>query len=102
MKTYIPKILGKPSDYWVCDKCKGLNWYENEVCSGENQGLECDGLQPNPTNSLEQEQEELKVIKFAQDEIDFLKMEYCEMICSCKEGECKMNNNEFDVIQIFI
>lgn len=33
MKTTIEKILGKPSDYWVCPNCKVLNWYENEKCT---------------------------------------------------------------------
>lgn len=35
MKTYAPKIIGKPSDYWVCPNCGKLNWYENEECNGE-------------------------------------------------------------------
>ena len=51
MTTTIAKVLGKLSDYWVCKKCNGLNWYENEVCTGENSLiLGCKGKQPKLTD----------------------------------------------------
>lgn len=33
METWIEKVIGKPSDYWVCPNCNSLNWYENDECS---------------------------------------------------------------------
>lgn len=32
MRHFIRRIVSKPSDYKVCDKCDSINWYENEEC----------------------------------------------------------------------
>lgn len=101
MKTYIPKILGKPSDYWVCKECNGLNWYENEVCTGQNQGCECEGLKTTPTNSMEQEQEELAVLKWIEDEINFYRNLENANNLFC-EDECEFDEDSLDDIEIFI
>ena len=83
MKTYIPKILGKPSDYWVCEKCKGLNWYENEVCTGENSGTECKDFKPTPMNLDGIEHEKMKVLEWIYNELEFYKeeMDYAKDEC---------------------
>lgn len=72
MKTYIPKIIGKPSDYWICKECNGLNWYENEECTGENQGdITCKGKQPKLSNKRDK-----KVLNWVEKELEFYKEEY--------------------------
>lgn len=34
MEHELSKIVGKPNDYFFCEKCRHLNWYENEECVG--------------------------------------------------------------------
>ena len=96
MKTYIPKILGKLSDYWVCKECNGLNWYENEECSGENQGCECKGKQPKSTDKRTK-----KVLEWIDVEIEDRKDIRCSN-CECKEDFCEYNENELDSIEIYV
>jgi hypothetical protein len=95
MKTTIAKVLGKPSDYWICKKCNGLNWYENEICSEENQGSECNGKQPKLTDKRD-----LKVLKWAEDEIEFYR-ELCDCDACCSdEEECEFDEDDCDNIEI--
>lgn len=51
MKTTIAKVIGKPSDYWICPNCNCLNWYENEECN-DNAGIGCDRTNPLDDYSL--------------------------------------------------
>ena len=61
MKTTIAKVIGKPSDYWVCPECGGLNWYENEACVVNTSIIECEGLYVEPLNSMEEELQKIEV-----------------------------------------
>ncbi len=102
MKTYIPKIIGKPSDYWICKECNGLNWYENEECTGESSLiLDCEGLKPLMDNSMEREQNELEVLKWVDVEIEDRKDIRCSN-CQCEEGCCDFDENELDSIEIYV
>jgi hypothetical protein len=86
MKTTIEKVIGKPSDYWVCPNCNSLNWYENEQCN-DNWGVNCDRTNPlddySPTMEnyeqviIEQKEEmNNEVLEWIKKEIAFWMSEY--------------------------
>ena len=83
MKATINKIIGHSTDYWVCEKCNGLNWYENEVCTGENSGTNCKDFKPTPMNLDGVEHEEMKVLNWVDAQLEFYKeeMDYTDDDC---------------------
>jgi hypothetical protein len=101
MKTYLPKILGKPSDYWVCWKCNGLNWYENEVCTGQNQGCECNGFKPTAMCLEGVEELELDVLNWVEKEIEFYRNLKNANNLFC-EDECEFDEDDLDDIEIYV
>ena len=74
MKTYVNKVIGHSTDYWVCKECNGLNWYENEQCTGINQKVECDG---------DKIEDDFAVLNWVDEQLDFYKkeMNYTEDDC---------------------
>lgn len=32
MTSTLDKVLGKVTDYMLCNNCKNINWYEREFC----------------------------------------------------------------------
>jgi uncharacterized protein with PIN domain len=57
MDRTLADILGKPSDFKVCEKCGRINWYENEKC------IEC--------NSEKFDESEKAVIKAVKQEYNY-------------------------------
>lgn len=60
MQHTLAKILGKPSDYRICNNCGCVNWYENETCV-------------NHCVESKLEENDGRVISFVEEEYDFYK-----------------------------
>lgn len=86
MKTTIAKVLGKPSDYWICPACSSLNWYENEECC-DKLGIGCEQINPmeDYSSKMADYEETLiqvktdlvnEVLDYIKDEIEFYMEEY--------------------------
>ncbi len=72
MITYLNKILGKPNDYYICEECGALNFYENDGCR------ECNTIAPEINDEMNK-----KVLDWADEEYKFYQeeLEYTEDEC---------------------
>ena len=68
MGTTIYKVLAKPRDYFVCEHCNMLNWYENDMCR------DCNNLPPYEESTIDEIA--VKSYDYAKDELDFYMAEY--------------------------
>jgi len=88
MKHKIEKILQNPNNYWVCNGCHNLNWYENDechFCETKNHIIEPQFSDFDTSGAFEEafgeyeglcEENELNVLLWIDEEVKFFQTEY--------------------------